>query len=86
MSWDDPMGRGINQTATIRSGTFVQIALTSKQLVTIGGAKEVSGTVAGGRFSISHDARAPIRRLLSRIEKTEADSSAEGQSKSDDLR
>jgi hypothetical protein len=76
MSWDDPQSRDLSRTSSIRSGTFAKIGLTSKQLTTVGSVQSVSGTVGNTNFSISHDARAPIRKLLSRLGK-EADSSSE---------
>ncbi len=68
LSWKDPQNRSVNRTSTIRSGTFARVEVTSEQLSTIGGVDEVSGTVGGEGFSISHEARAPIRQLLRRLE------------------
>ena len=75
LSWKDPQNRSVNRTSTIRSGTFAKVEITSKQLTTIGGVNEVTGTVGGEGFSLSHEARAPIRKLMARLEKR-TDSSA----------
>ena len=79
LSWEDPQSRSVNRTSTIRSGTFAKVEVTSEQLSTIGGVNEVSGTVGGESFSISHDARAPIRQLLARLDQ-EANGSSEAPS------
>lgn len=75
LSWNDPQSRSVNRTTTIRSGTFAKVEVTSEQLSTIGGVNEVTGTVGGESFSISHEARAPIRQLLTRLEQRTAESS-----------
>ncbi|WP_158666499.1 hypothetical protein [Salinibacter altiplanensis] len=75
LTWKDPQNRSVNRTSTIRSGTFARVEVTSEQLSTIGGVNEVSGTVGGEGFSVSHEARAPIRRLLTRLEEDVDDSS-----------
>lgn len=75
MSWTDPQSRAVNRTSTIRSGTFAKVEVSSEQLATIGGVRGVSGSVGGASFSISHETRAPIRKLLSRLEKNESGSS-----------
>jgi len=69
MTWEDPQSRNVNRTSSIRSGTFARIELTSKQLTTVGSVQSVSGTVGSASFSLSHKARTPIRKLLSRLEK-----------------
>lgn len=74
MSWDDPQGRGVERTTTVRSGTFAKVDVTGKQLTTIGSVRSVSGVVGGASFSISRDSRAPIRRLLSKLGETGEDS------------
>lgn len=76
LSWQDPQNRSVNRASTIRSGTFAKVEVTSEQLSTIGGVNEVNGTVGGEGFSISHEARAPIRQLLMRLGKDIDDSSA----------
>ena len=69
MTWDDPQSRDVTRTSSIRSGTFAKINLTSQQLTTVGSVRSVSGTVGGSSFSIPHDTRAPIRKLLSELGK-----------------
>jgi len=69
MTWEDPQSRNVTRTSSIRSGTFARIELTSKQLTTVGSVQSVSGTVGSASFSLSHKARTPIRKLLSRLEK-----------------
>lgn len=76
ITWTDPQNRDVNRTATVRSGTFTQIKLTSEQLTTVGSVRNVDGTVGGASFSIPHDTRAPIRKLLARLGR-EVDSSEE---------
>ena len=80
MSWEDPQSRNVNQTSSIRSGTFAQISLTSKQLTTVGSVRSVNGTVGGMSFSIPRETRAPIRKLLSRLGKEESSSSEQSSS------
>lgn len=74
LSWDDPQSRSVSRASTIRSGTFAKVEVSSEQLATIGGVQEVNGTVGGESFSLSHEARAPIRKLLSRLENKANDS------------
>lgn len=68
LTWEDPQTRDAGQTSTIRSGTFLKVDVTSKQLSTIGASRRLTGTIGGERFSVSHRERAPIRALLSRLE------------------
>lgn len=83
LSWKDPQNRSVNRASTIRSGTFARVEVTSEQLSTIGGVNKVNGTVGGEGFSIPHKARAPIRRLLMRLEKGTDDSSGTRSSQRD---
>ncbi len=83
LSWKDPQNRSVNRASTIRSGTFARVEVTSEQLSTIGGVDEVSGTVGGEGFSISHEARAPIRQLLRRLEEGPDESSQASSSQGD---
>lgn len=69
ITWEDPQTRDVNQTTTIRSGVFAKIGVSSGQLSTIGAVSSVSGSVGGADFTIPYDNRAPIRTLLSRLDK-----------------
>ena len=70
ITWDDPQNREVDRGTKIRSGTFARVELTSKQLSTLAGASEVTGTVGGLRFELPYEEREPLRTLLSRIEET----------------
>jgi len=74
LKWNDPQTREVTQTSTVRSGTFAKVDVSGRQLSTIGNVSNVSGSVGGNSFSISHENRAPIRSLLSRLEQVPADS------------
>lgn len=80
ITWEDPQSRDVNRTSSIRSGTFAKIDLTSKQLTTVGSVRNVTGTVGGSSFSIPHETRAPIRKLLSRLGKETGSSSEQSSS------
>jgi hypothetical protein len=71
MSWEDPQSRSIDRSSTIRSGTFARVALSSNQLSTLANVSNVTGTVGDVDFSISHEERAPLRALLSRLSEIE---------------
>lgn len=68
ITWDDPQTREVNQTTTIRSGTFAKVSISSGQLSTIGSVSEVRGTVGTAGFTIPYDNREPVRTLLSEVE------------------
>lgn len=68
LEWGDPQNRRTTQTSVIRNGTFASVQVSQKQLVTIGSVSEVSGSVGNIGFEISHESRAPIRTLLSRLD------------------
>jgi len=77
LRWEDAMTQESNQTSTIRSGAFAKVDVSSKQLATIGAGRSVRGTVCGERFTLPHQARAPIRALLSRLEEQSGKSSSD---------
>lgn len=77
LRWKDPQTRKTTDATMIRSGTFVSVKVSNKQLATIGGSSKVYGTVGGEKFTIPHQNRAPIRMLLSKLEKTTEESSQE---------
>lgn len=68
LRWEDAQTRETGQTATIRSGVFAKVSLSSKQLSTIGGGSSMRGTVCGERFTLPYQTRSPIRSLLTRLE------------------
>ena len=70
ITWTDPQNREVDQRTEIRSGTFARVDLTAKQLSTLANASDVNGTVGGVRFELPYEERAPLRTLLSRLEKT----------------
>ena len=73
ITWRDPQNREVDRGTQIRSGTFARVDLTPKQLSTLANASDVDGTVGGIRFELSYEEREPLRRLLSRLEKTESE-------------
>ncbi len=81
LRWEDAQTRDAGQTATIRSGVFAKVSLSSKQLSTIGGGSSMRGTVCGERFTLPYRTRSPIRSLLTRVEQggTEASDNASGE-------
>lgn len=79
ITWSDPQTRERSQTATIRSGTFAEVDVSSGQLSTIGGVSKVRGTVGTAEFTIPYDNREPVRTLLSRVKQeasTDSDNSS----------
>lgn len=72
ITWTDPQNREVDQRTEIRSGTFARVTLTPKQLSTLANASDVDGTVGGVRFELPYEERAPLRTLLSRLERTES--------------
>ena len=70
LRWEDTQTREANRTATIRSGVFARVRLSSKQLSTVGAGSTLRGTACGERFTLPHETRAPIRDLLARLEQT----------------
>jgi len=80
LEWEDPQARETNRAATIRSGVFARVDVSSKQLSTIGGSSKMRGSVGGARFTLPHRNRSPIRTLLSRLEKTSSASSDDSSS------
>lgn len=73
ITWRDPQNREVDRGTQIRSGTFARVDLTPKQLSTLANASDVDGTVGGIRFELPYEEREPLRRLLSRLEKTESE-------------
>jgi hypothetical protein len=78
LRWEDPQSRETTRRATIRSGVFARVDVSSKQLSTFGASREVSGTVGGEGFRLPYRSRSPVRALLSRLEKVSSASSDEG--------
>ena len=70
LQWEDAQTRETNQTATIRSGVFARVRLSSKQLSTVAAASTLRGTACGERFTLPHETRAPVRDLLVRLDQT----------------
>jgi hypothetical protein len=78
LRWEDPQSRETNRRATVRSGVFARVDVSSKQLSTIGASRKVSGTVGGEGFRLPYRSRSPVRALLSRLEKVSSASSDDG--------
>lgn len=76
LEWEDPQNREVSQTVTIRDGSLVKVNISRQQLVTLGSVSNVHGTVGGTSFSVSHEDRAPIRNLVSRLESDDSESSS----------
>lgn len=77
LRWEDPQSRETNRTATIRSGVFARVNVSSKQLSTIGASSKMRGSVGGESFTLPYRNRSPVRALLSRLEKVASASSGE---------
>lgn len=78
LSWEDPQTRGGSvRTSTVRSGVFTSVEVSSKQLSTMGAARTLTGTCGGEQFTLTHQERAPIRALLSRLEQKSSESAGE---------
>lgn len=77
LRWEDPQSRETNRTATIRSGVFARVNVSSKQLSTIGASSKMRGSVGGESFTLPYRNRSPVRALLSRLEKAASASSGE---------
>lgn len=78
LRWEDPQSRETNRTATIRSGVFARVDVSSKQLSTIGSSSKMRGSVGGEGFTLPYRSRSPVRTLLSRLEKVASASSDDG--------
>jgi hypothetical protein len=78
LRWENPQSRETTRRATIRSGVFARVNVSSKQLSTIGASRGVSGTVGGEGFRLPYRSRSPVRALLSRLEKMSSASSDDG--------
>lgn len=68
LEWSDVQHRRLGETVTVRNGTLADVELSRDQLETLARAENVSGSIGGVDFRITHDSRSPFRLLLNRLQ------------------